>query len=51
MRGSGACVAGGRAWQGGMCVARMLPGRYYKIQSMSGRYTSIIVVMVSTSRI
>ena len=30
----GGCVAGGGAWQRGMC------GRYHEIRSMSGRYAS-----------
>ena len=34
MHGRGACIAGGCAWQGGMC------GRYYEIWSISGQYVS-----------
>ena len=35
MHGTGACVAGGHAWQGWG-----VHGRYYEIQAMSGQYAS-----------
>ena len=40
MRGRGCAWQGGHAWSGVMYGRRGVRGRYYEIQSMSGRYAT-----------
>ena len=52
MHGRGACVVGGHVWQGGMHGGgHACHGRYYRIWSMSRRYTSYWNAFLFTSNI